>query len=435
MELTLPYNFKPRDYQLPVFRAMDSGFGRAVLLWHRRAGKDLTVFNVMVKKMMERVGIYYYFFPTYAQGRKILWDGMDKSGRRFLDYVPKQLFAEEPNNTFMKFRLKNGSLFQIVGTDNIDDIVGTNPVGCAFSEYSLQDPRAWDFIRPILRENGGWAIFDYTPRGMNHGYDLYEMARNNPEWFVSRLTADDTKAISREAIEEERKAGMPEEMAQQEYYCSFEAALVGSYYGKCVADAASAGRIGTVPHDPSLAVHTFWDLGMDDATSIVFAQRFGKEWRAIDYEEESGEGLAFYAGLLDRKRQELGYRFGTHNAPHDIAVRELGTGKSRLETARAYGINFRTIPRWKVEDGINAVRQMFPSLWIDGTRCKRLIQAAKEYSKEWDEERKCFSMRPKHDWTSHPMDALRTMAVASRGLEHYEDVADVAPVEWVAPTY
>ena len=172
MEVTIPYKVKQRDYQLPLQKALDSGYRRAVIVWHRRAGKDKTLINLTIKKAWERVGAYYYFFPTYKQGKKILWDGMDRDGFRFMDHFPKELLDGKPNDTEMKVKLRNGSIFQIIGTDNIDSVVGTNQVGCVFSEYALQDTAAWDFIRPILLENDGWAVFDFNTRGDNHGKDI-----------------------------------------------------------------------------------------------------------------------------------------------------------------------------------------------------------------------------------------------------------------------
>ena len=192
---------------------------RAVVVWHRRSGKDKTAINITVSKMFERVGIYYYFMPTYSQGKKIIWDGMDRSGMPFLDHFPKPLIKSK-NETELKIELKNGSLFQIIGTDKIDAIVGTNPVGCVFSEYSLQNPKAWDYIRPILAENGGWALFLYTPRGMNHGWKLLQQAKDSDNWFWEILTVDDTKAIGKEVLEQENKE-MPSDLYQQEYYCKF----------------------------------------------------------------------------------------------------------------------------------------------------------------------------------------------------------------------
>ncbi len=220
MEIKVPYNFTPRGYQLPFLKAMDSGIDRAVIVWHRRSGKDKTVLNLTVKKMLERVGSYYYFFPTYSQGKKILWDGADKGGFKFLDHFPKNLLASKPNDTEMKVKLVNGSVFQIIGTDNIDSIVGTNPVGCVFSEYSLQNPKAWDFIRPILAENGGWAVFNFTPRGMNHGFNILQQAKDSDKWFWQVLTVDDTGVIPKDVLEEEKKQ-MPQALFEQEYYCKF----------------------------------------------------------------------------------------------------------------------------------------------------------------------------------------------------------------------
>jgi hypothetical protein len=220
--IKLPHGYVPRDYQRPRYDYMlqDTRGLRALSCIHRRAGKDLTDWNITIAKAHQRIGIYYYFLPTYAQGKKVVWDGIDGGGRKLLDYIPKQLIAGK-NGTEMKVDLVVGSLIQVVGTDNFDSIMGTNPVGCVFSDYALQDPSAWDFIRPILRENGGWAMFNFTPRGMNHAYNLYRMAIENPSWFAERKTILDTGALSLEDIEEERKAGMPENIIRQEYYCDF----------------------------------------------------------------------------------------------------------------------------------------------------------------------------------------------------------------------
>ena len=167
MQITIPHLFQPREYQLPIFKAIDNGYKRIIQVWHRRAGKEKTDINIVAKKIFERVGAYYYIFPTYNQGKKILWNGADKEGTRFLDHFPEATRKRNVGNE-MFIEFKNGSTFQVVGSDNIDSIVGTNPLGVVFSEYSLQDPQAWDYIRPILAENDGWAIFNFTPRGDNH---------------------------------------------------------------------------------------------------------------------------------------------------------------------------------------------------------------------------------------------------------------------------
>jgi len=390
-----------------LLKAIDNGYKRAVAIWHRRAGKDKTLVNLIAKKMLERVGTYYYLFPTYSQGKKIIWNGMDRDGFKFINHIPLEL-RKRTDNTEMVIELINGSIFQVIGTDKIDSIVGTNPIGCVFSEYSLQNPKAWDFLRPILAENGGWAVFNYTPRGKNHGFKLYEMAKNNTNWYTELLTVDDTMAISKDTIDAEIESGMDEDLVQQEFYCSFNAAIQGSYYSKQFKKAEDENRITNVPYDPSIPVHTFWDLGVGDATAIWFAQLVNKEVRLIDYYEASGEGLPYYAKIL----QERGYVYGSHNAPHDIAVRELGSGKSRIETAKELGIHFQIVKNIPLDDGINAVRIVFSRCWFDATKCEQGTNALINYHKEYDEDRKEYKNAPYHDWSSHASDAFRMLAVS-----------------------
>jgi phage terminase large subunit len=404
MEITLPHKFTPRPYQLPLLSAMDSGFKRGVAVWHRRSGKDKTFINIAAKKAFERKGGYFYYFPTLSQGRKIIWDGMDRDGFKFLDHIPSDLISNK-NNQEMKITLVNGSIFQVVGTDRIE-VVGTNPVGCVFSEYSLQDPKAWDLIRPILAENDGWSIFNFTPRGMNHGYKLFNMAESNPEWFVSLLTVDDTGAIPIEAVEAERRAGMSEELIQQEFYCSFEYGLEGAYYAKYVAKARQEGRIVDFPIEDKL-VHTAWDLGISDAMSIWFFQLIGREIHIIDYYENQGEGFPHYADVLKDKP----YHYGNHYGPHDIKVREIGTGKSRESVARDLGITFKIAPNVGIMDGIEAVRSIFKRCWFHRTNTEHGLNALMNYQKSYNEKHNVFSKTPLHNWASHGADAFRYLAL------------------------
>ncbi len=312
----------------------------------------------------------------------------------------------------MKIVYKNGSIFQVIGTDDIDRVVGTNPRGVVFSEYSLQNPKAWEYIRPILRENGGWAIFNFTPRGKNHAFDLYENAKSNPEWFVEKLTVDDTGVLTAADIQAERDGGMTEDMVQQEFYCSFTAAIQGSYYHKAYDEAERAGRFSNVPYDEALPVYTVWDLGVGDSTSIGFFQLVGQEVHMIDYLEEHGQGLPYYAQALQQKN----YVYGEHFAPHDINARELGTGLSRLETAKKLGINFRVVDSLPVQDGIDAARILFKKLWVDQTRCKEFLRLIPQYTKEFDEKKKVFKDTPLHDWTSHGADMYRYAAIVIRKM-------------------
>lgn len=411
MDITLPYNFTPRPYQIPVLQALDKGIKKGVCVWHRRSGKDLTLFNAMVKKSQERIGVYFYLFPTYNQGRKALWNNITKDQKKFLSYVPDEIIKSQ-NDHEMMIELKNGSIIQVIGTDRVDSIVGTNPVGCVFSEYALQNPRAWSLLSPILAENGGWAVFDYTPRGKNHGYNLFQYASGKDSWFCQKLTVDDTGCISEDILEEEKERLMMENngddsIFQQEYYCSFDVAIQGSYYGKLMLEAEEQGRIGNIPWQKSLPVDTWWDLGMNNMTVIWFSQTVGEEIRFIDYYEASGEGLPHYAEYLRQKP----YEYGNHVSPWDIKKRELNTGTSRFDTARKLGISFRVNPQSSVADGIEAVRNTLKNCWFDKTKCEKGLNALHSYTKEYDDERACYKPTPKHDWASDAADAFRTFAV------------------------
>ena len=381
---------------------------RAAIVWHRRTGKDKTCFaQEIVPAMFERVGVYHYYFPTMADGRRILWNGIDKAGFPLLDHFPKELIAKKLDQD-MSIKARNGSLFQIVGSDRVES-VGTNPVGCVFSEFSKQNPRWWDLVRPILAENEGWAIFNWTPRGKNHAYRLDRMARNNPKWFYELLTADDTHAISQEAIDEDRASGMSEEMIQQEYYCSYNLGVEGAYYGRIIGRLWDTGQIVNVPIDPNSLVHTVWDLGYGDSTAIWFYQLCGKEVHIIDYYENHGEAMRHYITVLKGK----GYDYGTHYAPHDIKQGSLATGETLLETAKKLGIVFYTLEREKmVDDGIERTRGIFHKCWFDEERCLRGIDALENYHADYREKHDIYSTKPVHDWSSHGADAFRYLSMA-----------------------
>jgi len=377
--------------------------------------------------MFQRVGNYCYYFPTYSQGRKAIWNGIGKDGFRYIKHFPKELIDGKPNETEMFIRYKNGSTFQIIGTEDMDKVVGTNPIGCVFSEYSLQNPKAWDFIRPILRENNGWAIFNYTPRGKNHGFDLYEMARMNPKWFVSKLSVDDTHVLTIEDIQEERDSGMSEDMIQQEYYCSFTAAIQGSYYWKEYDQAERENRFTRVPYDPTVPVYTVWDLGIADANAVGFFQAVNRERRMIDYLETTNESLTDIIAKVKNK----GYVYGGHFAPHDIEQREYTSGKSRKEFAAGLGIHFEVVPNISIQDGIEAGRRVFKKLIVDKDNCKDWLRAIPQYTKEYDEDKKIFKNSPRHDWTSHPADMYRYFSLVEDRMISQFSMQEEAHVQTV----
>lgn len=444
MDITLPRFIKWRSYQAPFWNAMLDGCKRAALVWHRRTGKDLTALNWTIAAMFQRPGTYYYFFPSYAQAKKVIWNGQDREGRPFLSYFPPECVENRWEDDLMiRLRLPGGghSTFQLIGVDKLgteksgDSIVGTNAVGIVFSEYSLMSERAWNLMRPVLRENGGWAVFIYTPRGKNHGYKLYRNTVNDPAWFVSLKNVDHTRrdaegednsrVITREDIEADIREGMDPALVKQEYYCSFEGALQGSYYGDLIVRAREEGRIRSGLYDPRLVVDTAWDLGVDDATSIGFTQTAGQSCRFIDYDEGSGFGLAHYASMLRARK----YRYGIHYGPHDLKVTEWGTGNTRLQRAQQEGINFEVVPKLHVADGIEAVRRMLVHAEFDEDRCSApeyqndssevytlrkhgLLDALMAYRREWDEKLATWRATPVHDWSSHAADMVRYRAIA-----------------------
>jgi hypothetical protein len=319
-------DFQPRDYQIPIIEALEQkGYRRVLACLPRRAGKDITAFNICIRFLLGRVCVVYYIFPTYSQGKKILWDSVDNNGKRILDYIPPDLI-ESSNSQEMKIRFTNGSLFQIVGSDNVDSFMGTNPQGVVFSEYALQDPRAYQYIRPILAANQGWALFISTPRGKNHFYELYQIALNSDEWFAYKLTLDDTKHIPVEEIEKERAEGiMSEDLIQQEYYTSFSLGVEGAYYLKYLDKMRLENRISTVHWDPSQLVHTVWDIGVRDSTCIIFYQLIGTRVHIVDCYENNKEGLEHYKKVLESKpysygnigrRRCIGTRMGLRNIAH-----------------------------------------------------------------------------------------------------------------------
>jgi hypothetical protein len=414
-DLMIPYKYSPRPYQLPILQKLDSGIKRAVAVWHRRAGKEKTFINYVAKEAFRRVGTYFYLFPTYTQAKKVLWDGRDKDGFPFMGHFPREVIAKK-NESELRLELVNGSAVQLVGSDNIDSVLGTNPVGCVFSEYALQDPRAWDYMRPILRENGGWAIFDYTPRGKNHGYTLYQMAKANPDWYAEILTVDDTKALSLEDIQAERAAGMSEELIQQEFYCSFEGVLSGSVFGKQMQQAEREGRICGVPWQPEIQVDTWWDIGTGDPTAIWFTQDIGREVHVIDYYENSGAGVGidYYAKHL----QSLPYVWGTHNGPHDLEAHQFAAGgKSTREVAASLGLRFKIVDKLDKQSQINLGRAFLNRCYFDRVKTERGRNALVSYHYKWDDSRKAFQDVPYHDWSSNGADAYMQLAVGHKGAK------------------
>lgn len=410
--IQIPNKWNPRHYQLPVFQAFEQGVKRFILVYHRRAGKDSMCINLMTMAALQRVGNYLYLFPTARQARKALWDSIDKSGRRVIDQAVPPEIRTRIRNDEMFIELSNGSTIQVAGADNYDAIVGTNYVGIVFSEYALTSPTTWRYMSPILAENGGWAIFNSTPRGKNHLYQLYETNKTNPEWYCQIASVNTTGAISQSVIDEEIRSGMPKEIAEQEFGCSFESANIGAIYRKELETARRQGRIGHVPHDARLPVECSWDIGHRDSTAIWFFQRIGKAINVIDYHEDRGKGLPQYAAVIAQKE----YAINRHVGPHDLNNKIFAINATTLDVARNHGIHFVVAPKLSVDEGIQAARFHMGLCHFDAVKCMDGLSALDSYEREWDEETRQLADKPTHNWSSHGADSFRYHAVTPAAL-------------------
>lgn len=419
-QITVPYGFTPRDYQKALYNAPAKGYKRGVAIWHRRAGKDKVFVAMMAKAALQRKGAYFYMLPYYKQARKIIWEGVDSSGSKYLDVIPSELIKKQ-NNQEMVLELVNGSIIYMLGSDNIDSIVGTNPLGVFFSEFSLHKPQVWDYLRPILMENGGFAFFNGTPRGRNHLHTMFKAAENDPEWFCQCLDIEQTGVMTKEDVEAEIRNGMARATARQEFYCSFDAALQGAYYEEPMNQAAANGQHCVFPIDPYTPVDVAWDLGISDTMVLVIAQRTGRETRIVDMISGNNKGLDHYVAELNHRP----YIYREHFMPHDVRTREVTNGKSRLATLREMGLTHITAnERSSIEDGINATRRMLYTTWIHSGKCGQLIEALKTYRADYDEVKGVYG-KPVHDWSSHFADAVRQLAV---GLTPFDKTTRLEPV-------
>jgi phage terminase large subunit len=424
--IRLPNSWRPRDYQRDLWSYLESGGKRADVAAHRRWGKDDVALNWAAVAAFERVGTYWHMLPEASQARKAIWDAINPhTGKRRIDEAfPKEL-RETTREVDMLIRFKNGSTWQVVGSDNYNSLVGSPPVGVVFSEWSLAKPDAWTYMRPILAENGGWAVFIWTPRGRNHAVQAFEARRQDAAWFTQRSPATDTGVFSEEQLAKEKRelideCGSTEEGTakfSQEYLVDFDAATPGAYYASLINDAEreNPSRVSRVPYDPSLQVYTAWDLGIDDYTAIWFFQQVGREVRAIDYYETSGVGLQT---IVREAISEKPYVYAAHHLPHDVEVRELGAGgKSRRETLAGLGLQHIVVGAAQdPEERINASRQMIPITWFDAEKCALGLNRLRQYRKRWNRSTSSF-VGPLHDENSHGSDAFGEFAMNRRGVQ------------------
>lgn len=421
--LRLPKGWDPRPYQVELWEALLDGCKRADVVAHRRWGKDEVALHWAAACASRRPGSYWHLLPEASQGRKAIWDAVNPhtGKRRIEEAFPRHMRAKR-FNAEMKLELSNGSTWQVAGSDNYNSLVGSSVAGVVFSEWALAKPDAWSFIRPILVENGGWALFLWTPRGRGHATRAFEARQRDPaEWFTLKAPATETDVFTPEQLARE-KAELVAEMGSEEegqarfaseYLVDFDAAAPGAYYAGLLGEAERAGRIGRVPYDPALRVDTAWDLGIDDYTAVWFFQQAGREVRCIDYFETAGEGLQ---AVVREAIAGKPYLYGTHHLPHDVMVRELGAaGRSRWETLGALGVGPISVgAAMDPEERINAARLMIPMTWFDAEKCAGGLERLRAYRKRWRRETRSYG-GPLHDAASHGADAFGEFAANRAG--------------------
>lgn len=429
MTTYLPNNWKQREYQQKVWDYLCDGGRNALIVAHRRWGKDDVALHHTACAAHERIGSYLHLLPEYEQCRRALWEMVNPhTGKRRIDEAfPKELRAvTREDQMFIRFHC--GSTWQLAGSDRYDGIIGSSHVGLVNSEYAISNPSAQSHFAPMLIENNGWQIFISTPRGKNHMYRMYQFAKEQMalgnDWYAEIARASETHALSSELLVEELNrliALHGEEYGRalwlQEYECSFEAALPGSVWGDCIAKARAQNRIGIVPVERSAPVHTAWDLGRTDMTAVWFFQVFAGEVRVIDYHESNLKDLPFYFNLLRAKAKEREFTYGVHYLPFDAGFKLLAANGLTIHQQFVEAEVGRVYVEPSAQnhmDAIQAVRSTFPIIWIDESRCSQGLEVLAYYHYEWDDEKRIFLKKPEHDWSSHGSSAFRTLALAWR---------------------
>ena len=390
----------------------------ACLVIHRRAGKTVAAVNDLVIGALE-CGLprpqFAYIAPFRDQAKRVAWD--------YLKHYAQPFLAGKPNESELTVPMPNGGKIMLFGADNADALRGIYLDGAILDEFGDFKPSVYgNVIRPTLSDRQGWIVFGGTPKGRNEFWTVREQARKNPqEWYLRELRASESKLIDAQELEQVRRQLTPEQYAQ-EYECDFAAALPGAYYGREMVAAEREGRIREVKIDDAVPVHTAWDIGYRDDTAIWWYQVVRDEIHVFDYHASSGQSVPFYCDLVKSK----GYRYGTHWLPHDARAKTLASGGKSVIEQLAEGLDFKTlaiVPNLDVQDGIQAARVMLGRCWFDESRCYDGIEALRAYQREYDEDKKAFRERPRHDWSSHPADAFRMLAVAwrSEGPKKIED--------------
>jgi len=395
--IEIPY--KPREHQLRVHELLD-GKRFAVVVAHRRFGKTVAALNHLIREAVlneKETPRYAYIAPTYGQAKRVAWD-----------YLVKYTTPLGGTNNISELRVDFwGRRIQLYGSDNPDSLRGQFFDGVIIDEVGDQNPKIWtDIVRPALTDRKGWCLFIGTPKGHNHFKELRDRAEKEDGWGLLEFKASETGVVDETELKA-AKNEMGEDKYRQEFECSFDAAVEGSYYGQMLNELEDKKHMQEIPREELSRTFTAWDLGMGDSTSIWVAQLVGTEVRLIDYYENHGVGLDHYVKWI----KDNDYLKAEHILPHDVRVRELGTGKSRLEMLEDSGLEVKIAPRMGLDDGIQAVRRLLPRCWFNVPKVQNGLNCLRNYRRDYDEKRKIFYERPLHDWSSHGSDSFRYLAL------------------------
>jgi hypothetical protein len=416
-ELIIPY--KPREHQLRVHELLD-GKRFAVVVAHRRFGKTVAALNHLIREAVlneKETPRYAYIAPTYGQAKRVAWD-----------YLVKYTTPLGGTNNISELRVDFwGRRIQLYGSDNPDSLRGQYFDGVIIDEVGDQNPKIWtDIVRPALTDRKGWCLFIGTPKGHNHFKELRDRAEKEEGWGLLEFKASETGVVDDTELKA-AKNEMGEDKYRQEFECSFDAAVEGSYFGQILNELEEKKHMQEIPREELSRTFTAWDLGMGDSTSIWVAQLVGTEVRLLDYYENHGVGLDHYVKWI----KDNDYLKAEHILPHDVRVRELGTGKSRMEMLEESGLEVKIAPRMGLDDGIQAVRRLLPRCWFNVPKVQIGLNCLRNYRRDYDEKRKIFYERPLHDWSSHGSDSFRYLALGlDEGHSTWSKPINSAP-KWI----
>ena len=398
-------DYRPRDVFWDFHERQERW---AVIVAHRRCGKTVACINDIIYKALtegKEDGRYAYLAPYYAQAKSIAFDYLMRfSAPVRVNHNVSELWVE----------LINGARIRLFGADNPDALRGLYLDGVVLDEYADMKPSTWGAVlRPLLADRRGWAVFIGTPKGHNQFFDIYNSASKSEDWYVKTLRASQTNLLPAEELADAAKM-MSQDQYLAEFECDFESAIIGAYYGKEMRVLTDSGRITNIEHDPMFPVHTAWDLGYSDDTSIWWYQVVHGEIRILDYHSSNGQPIAYYTGQIQQREREYGYKYGTHWLPHDARAKTLASGGKSIIEQLSVKIpleNMKIVPSLSLQDGIQASRLALMRSWFD-SKCEEGIECLRQYQREYDEDKKVFRDRPRHDWTSHGADAFRMLSIA-----------------------